>query len=247
MLGCIEASSSAHEKNVDFESDLDFDGANSFFGFENKEFAVCAAVCGERVGVDIEKPPFALPFVMPYDYFETNHFVEEWLIEESKKQKSAIVSRKYDGENLLDAIKSRRSIRAFYKRGIAKNEFEQIYSCFQGEHIDIFYVVNRVDGVESGLYLGGRLLKSGDFSQKAGYLCLEQALGSDGAVTMFILAKADDLWCSLLEAGLAVHRIYVKAQMLGIGVSGIGAYYDEEVRSFLGSDKKVLYAAALGR
>lgn len=247
LLGCIEASASLYEKNVYFETDLDFEGANNFFGFENKEFTVCAAVCGERVGISVEKPPFVLPFVTPYDYFERNSFVEEWLSDESKKRKSAIASRKYDGENLLDAINTRRSIRAFAKKSISINEFERLFGCFEGEHIDVFYVVNRVVGVDNGLYHRGRLLKSGDFSQKAGYLCLEQALGSDSAVTIFILAKADDLWCSLLEAGLVVHRIYLEACRLGIGTSGIGAYYDEEVRSFIGSDKKVLYAAVFGR
>jgi hypothetical protein len=36
-----------------------------------------------------------------------------------------------------------------------------------------------------GIYKDGTLLKSGDFSQKAGYFCLEQRLGSESAVTFF--------------------------------------------------------------
>jgi hypothetical protein len=35
--------------------------------------------------------------------------------------------------------------------------------------------------------------------------------------------------------------------MLGIGCSGIGAYYDDEVTDFLETNAKVLYALAIGK
>jgi nitroreductase len=116
--------------------------------------------------------------------------------------------------------------------------------------MDVYSVVNLVDGAEQGLYIGGKSIKTGDFSKKAGYLCLEQALGSDSAVTFFIAAKGGaNIKNALLEAGLSAHRVYLVAQHLGIGVSGIGAYYDEETAEFLGIDKNtaILYALSIGR
>lgn len=247
LLGCVEASASVYDMDVLFEPNIDFDGTNKFFGFEDKEFAVCAAIVGERNDKKIEKMPFDLPFVSPYDYFEPNIFVQKWLEGEARKQKTKIASCRYTKTQALEeAIITRRSIRAFYKKPISKTEYETLTNLLNKTNlIKSFWVVNRVDGVQNGLY-DSSLVREGDFGAKAARLCLEQALGSDSAVTVFMLAKTDDIWSALLEAGAVAHRIYVSANTLGIGVSGIGAYYDDEVREFVGDKGKVLYALALG-
>lgn len=245
LLGCIEASASLADNKTEFIGDIDFDSVNSFFGFENKESIVHAAIVGDRADVKIQKPPFELPFVSPYDYFERNSFVEEFV---RVGAGGKVVSKGYRQDDRLEnAILTRRSIRAFYGQSISKVEFDEIYPCFCGDFVKAYFVVNRVEGMASGLYLGDKLLKDGEFSEKAGYLCLEQALGRDSAVTLFLLSSTEDTKSALLEAGLIAHRIYVTSNMLNIGVSGIGAYYDNEVREFIGDDSKVLYAVAFGR
>ncbi len=245
LLGCIEASASLSDMAVKFVGDIDFDGANIFFGFENKESIVHAAIVGRRSETKIQKPPFELPFVLPYDYFERNSFVEDFV---SIGADGNLISKHYkQKEGLENAILTRRSIRAFYGQNISKAEFDEISPCFYGEFVKAYFVVNRVEGVASGLYFGDKLLKDGDFSQKAGYLCLEQALGQDSAVTLFLLSNSNDTKSALLEAGLIAHRIYVTSNIFGIGVSGIGAYYDDEMAEFVGDNSKVLYAVALGR
>ena len=50
------------------------------------------------------------------------------------------------------------------------------------------------------------------------------------------------------RAGLDIdfNRLYLFSHYFSIGCSGIGAYYDNEVRKFLETDKDVLYAVAIG-
>jgi len=99
-----------------------------------------------------------------------------------------------------------------------------------------------------GLYRDGNYLRYGDFSQKAGYLCLEQyGLAAESAVTFFLTAKEGNYQALYQKAGILGHRLYIISEYLGMGCSGIGAYYDDEVNAFLGNEEMVLYALAIGK
>ena len=108
------------------------------------------------------------------------------------------------------------------------------------EQVDIFYVVNRVEGLVLGLYKNGELLKTGDFNSKAGYLCLEQDLGKSSAVTFFLATKSKNYQEAYQKAGIIGHRLYLASNYLDIGCSGIGAYYDDEVCEFIEENTMVL-------
>jgi hypothetical protein len=114
------------------------------------------------------------------------------------------------------------------------------------EQVDIFYTINRVEGLVMGLYKNGNLIKGGDFSEKAGYLCLEQDLGKSSAVTFFLTTKSKNYQEAYQKAGIFGHRLYLASNYLGIGCSGIGAYYDDEVCEFIEESSMVLYALAIG-
>lgn len=251
ILGGIEAAVQLSGGEVLFDISFARSSMDEFFGFENKEYTVAAAMVGKRVERQIAKPPFVLPFVSPYDYFEQNLFVESFLDDESEKPSFDPQIYQYKTGLLSTSLLSqRRSIRGYFGKTVSADEYADILGVFSNKYMDVYSVVNLVDGAEQGLYIGGKSIKTGDFSKKAGYLCLEQALGSDSAVTFFIAAKGGaNIKNALLEAGLSAHRVYLVAQHLGIGVSGIGAYYDEETAEFLGIDKNtaILYALSIGR
>ncbi len=154
----------------------------------------------------------------------------------------------------LQTVLTRRSARAFKKGAISQTEWEQIWHCLQqllptvnNEQIEIYLVVNSIDGMESGLYQKDRLLKSGDFSDRAKYLCVNQALARDSAVTLFLTATYSNYQTVMQYAGWIGHRLYLVSNYLGIGCSGIGAYYDDETQKFLGINKDILYVLAIGR
>ena len=120
--------------------------------------------------------------------------------------------------------------------------------CRVDPSIDTYAIVNpRVEGLAPGLYKNGIRLKEGDFSAKAGYLCLEQSLGSESGATIFLTGRSEDYQALMLKAGLMGHRLYVEGTRWNLGVSGIGAYYDRDVQEFLGTDDWILYGLAVGR
>lgn len=53
------------------------------------------------------------------------------------------------------------------------------------EEIEIYSVVNRVEGISPGLYYRNHRINEGDFSDKVRHLFVNQALAKDSAVTLF--------------------------------------------------------------
>jgi hypothetical protein len=101
-------------------------------------------------------------------------------------------------------------------------------------------------------------LDAGEFRRQAAFLCLEQPLGGDAAVTLFFLSPLDAVLAEFgergyrlvnLEAGLAGGRAYLAAYARGFGASGLTFYDAEVVRFFLphaaGAD--AIFVTALGR
>jgi SagB-type dehydrogenase family enzyme len=129
---------------------------------------------------------------------------------------------------------------------------------------DIYMSVHAVAGVTPGTYRYRRdghalePLDTGEFRRQAAFLCLEQPLGGDAAVTLFFLSPLDAVLAEFgergyrlvnLEAGLAGGRVYLAAYARGFGASGLTFYDAEVVRFFLphavGAD--AIFVTALGR
>jgi hypothetical protein len=116
------------------------------------------------------------------------------------------------------------------------------------EKVTIYVVINRVLDMPLGLYKEGEYIKYADLSRKAGYLSLEQySLSMQGALAFFLTSNAENYQALYQKAGIIGHRLYIASLYLGIGCSGIGAYYDDEVNTFVKNDEMVLYALAIGK
>lgn len=257
-LGAIEAAAYVHTQTVQLLFDFDKLALNEDLGFENKEFITAAAIAGEFKPKSVRRLRSKLPFVSGTDYFEPNLFVEagyrDSLLAKSPKQKLSYPQFFFDKEMFSEAILNRRSARRFQQQAISEADFlvlleilEQAISTESCEEVEIYAVVNRVTGMEPGLYERTHLLKTGNFSEKAGYLCVNQAIGRDSAVTLFFVSAYRNYPTALQLAGLLGQRLYLASQYLSIGCSGIGAYYDDETREFLATDQDILYAVAIGR
>jgi SagB-type dehydrogenase family enzyme len=129
---------------------------------------------------------------------------------------------------------------------------------------DIYMSIHAAAGVDPGSYRYHRdrhalePLRAGDFRRQAAFLCLEQPLGGDAAVTLFFLSRLDAVLAEFgergyrlvnLEAGLAGGRAYLAAYARGFGASGL-TFYDAEVERFFlpqaaGAD--AIFVTALGR
>jgi SagB-type dehydrogenase family enzyme len=127
-----------------------------------------------------------------------------------------------------------------------------------------YLTVHAVEGVAPGAYVHHRpghaleRLVAGDVRARAAYCCLEQALGGDGAATLFFLSPLDRVCGHLgdrgyravnLEAGWRGGRAYLAAYAQGFGASGL-TFYDREVVALFSphaAGHDAIFVTALGR
>ena len=134
---------------------------------------------------------------------------------------------------------------------------------FQPELFTSWLVVNHVTGLESGIYLydprGGHvtLMKEGNFQEEIYEAVLSQDLGRDAAFVLIqtadleslVVQYGDRVYRTLhMDAGQIGERINLAAVHLGLGASGIGGFYDDEVTDLLGLPHQtaVLYITTIG-
>ncbi len=114
--------------------------------------------------------------------------------------------------------------------------------------ISTYLVVLRVDGMPPGIYQydevegSFHLRKEGQFELELWRLCLDQQLGRDcGAAIIHTsdLTQAVDRYGDRayryihLDAGHIGQRINIGAISVGLGVSGIGGFFDEDINNLL--------------
>ncbi|MBW4684697.1 MAG: nitroreductase family protein [Komarekiella atlantica HA4396-MV6] len=256
-LGAIAASAYLHDKDIQLVFDFDKLALNEHLGFENKEFITACAFSGEIQEKNVRNLRLKVPFVCGTDYFEANQFVEEAYqatsLQSSCQKKLKQPQFKFDKDKFYQTIWNRRSIRRFRKQSISQEDYLYILRQLQQpiptenyEEIEIFSVVHQVEKTPPGLYKGRHLIKLGDFSEKTGYLCINQAIARDCAVTLFFVADYLNYQTAMQIAGFLGQRVYLTSNYLGIQCSGIGAYYDDDTKELLETNKDVLYGIAIG-
>ena len=256
-LGAIAASAFLHNRDIQLIFYFDKLALNSDLGFENKEFITACAVSGEIQDKKIRHLRLKVPFVSGTDYFESNQFIEDayqaTTLEKSRQQKLEYPQFDFDRDKFYQTVWDRRSIRRFRKEAISQEDYLYVVQQLQQsiptenyEEIEIYSVVHRVEGMTPGLYKGTYLVKAGNFSEKTGYLCINQAIARDGAVTLFFVSDYLNYQTAMQIAGFLGQKLYLTSNYLGIQCSGIGAYYDDETQELLETNKDVLYAMVIG-
>jgi len=173
---------------------------------------------------------------------------------------------------LSETIALRRSSRRFARRPISVEVLSKVlaaavvaYPSDQAAAVlpDVAVIVNDVTGLPPGGYrydaAGRRLVQTqvGALRQKVAYLSLEQRLCSDAAASIFFLADLQrgaalggerSYRRTYIDAGLRGELIYLAGRALGLGCSGIGAFYDDEAASFwdLEPGSRVIYELVVG-
>jgi SagB-type dehydrogenase family enzyme len=182
------------------------------------------------------------------------------------------------GPSLWQVMMNRRSARDYERAAIPLEKLWQINrlafrggSYFpvlpNGPHVGLIrpmWVVNDVAGLEPGLWYYDpagdhwALHRRGAARFEGEYLCLEQALCGNASAVCFMIADLKPLMArggpdayrlAHLEAGVVGQRIFLAAGALGVGCTGIGPFYDDEVIKFLEPEPsgwEVIYATVLG-
>jgi SagB-type dehydrogenase family enzyme len=130
--------------------------------------------------------------------------------------------------------------------------------------ISLYLYVHRVDGLAPGVYRHWprrrelEPLKYGDQRVMAAGLSLQQQLAGNACVAFSMiagLARACEAYgdrgyrYAHFEAGAAGQRMYLAAEALGLQATGIGAFFDDQVHSYLELDParcQVIYHFAIG-
>ncbi|MBC7970150.1 MAG: SagB/ThcOx family dehydrogenase [Verrucomicrobia bacterium] len=130
--------------------------------------------------------------------------------------------------------------------------------------VETFIAVSSVTGLEEGCYYYApktqelRQIRFKNFHQELHFLCLWQDLGRDAGAVLFhtadlnaaIATYGDRVYRYLhADAGHLGQRLNLAAIQLGLGVSGIAGFFDDQVNEVLGIplDEAVLYITTLGR
>lgn len=184
------------------------------------------------------------------------------------------------------AITERRSLRAYSDEPLTLEELSWLLWCTQGvkevigrpatlrivpsagarHAFETYLLVNRVEGLEPGLYrfiasehkLVEESLEKG-LADKFAEACYRQNTVKSCAVTFIWVAVTYRMaWRYQergyrylhLDAGHVCQNLYLSAEAIGGGACAIGAFYDDEINGLLGIDGEeqfVIYVAPVGK
>ena len=165
----------------------------------------------------------------------------------------------------LDFLGGKQSMSLAELSAILAHAAQPLSADFAGTRfIQLYLYAHRAHGLQPGVY---RLwperaeleqVKSGDQRVAAAALSLGQDLAGNACVTFSMIGDLDRAAGIYgdrgyrnvhFEAGAIGHRLYLAAEALGLGATGIGAFYDDEVHRHLNLMPKqgqVVYHFAIG-
>jgi SagB-type dehydrogenase family enzyme len=143
-------------------------------------------------------------------------------------------------------------------------QLSAILSTTSPNFIQLYLYVHRVDGLDQGVYRYWperaelEEIKSGDQRVAAAGLSLGQDLAGNACVAFSMIGDLDRAVRAHgdrgyryvhFEAGAIGQRLYLAAEALGLGATGIGAFFDDEVHRYLNltpEQGQVVYHFAIG-
>lgn len=142
---------------------------------------------------------------------------------------------------------------------------QPLFADFAGtRYIQLYLYAHRVDGLQPGVYRFWQdraeleQIRRGDQRVAAAALSLGQDLAGNACVTFSMIGDLDRAVRTYgdrgyryvhFEAGAIGQRMYLAAEALGLGATGIGAFYDDPVHHYLNltpEQGQVVYHFAIG-
>lgn len=180
--------------------------------------------------------------------------------------------------SLEETLSKRRSIRAYTRDPLSVEEVSQLLWAAQGLNheelgrtapsagatypLEVYIVVNRVEGLDSGLYHYSpaehvlEIRKAGSFSKELEEAALRQGMVEAAAVNIILTAvyerttaryKDRGIRYVQIEVGHVGQNICLQAEALGLGTVAVGAFHDGRVRTLLEINEEILYIMPVGQ
>lgn len=203
--------------------------------------------------------PFCLKIPMasaPIDFGEDLKGLEQTILQRRS-------TRAYSGESLSLA-----ELKAILGFTYQPQDYSDLGLDSAPDYFDLgllqtFIVVLKVQDLDVGCYYYApqaqelRQIRFKNFQQEVHYLCLGQELGRDAGVVVFHTAALQDAIAKYgdrayrylhADAGHLGQRLNLAAIHLGLGVSGIGGFFDDRANEVLGipTDEAIIYITTLG-
>ncbi|MFH1312824.1 MAG: SagB/ThcOx family dehydrogenase [Candidatus Eisenbacteria bacterium] len=188
------------------------------------------------------------------------------------------------GMSVEEAIAGRRSVRSYSDESLSLEELSQILYAAQGVTgqrgevglrsapsagatypMEIYVFVNRVAGLDSGVYRylppghAVELIRAGSYGDSLAAACLGQSMPRGAAVSFVLAAVPERTTASYgsrgvryiyMEAGHISQNICLESTSLGLGAVPIGAFNDVEVDRLIGVDGETefsIYVNSIGK
>ncbi|MBI2689845.1 MAG: nitroreductase family protein [Acidobacteria bacterium] len=180
----------------------------------------------------------------------------EWRVEQQAGSGQPMGGRAFG-----ETVRGRRSALDFVggDRTMTFQQFIALLSVATVPWITVFVYVHRVAGLAPGVYkyTGDlELIRAGDQRVAAAGLSLGQGLAGNACAAFSIIADLEGVTARYgdrgyryahFAAGALGQRLYIAAGALGLGATGIGAFFDDRVNSYLHIDHgQVIYHFAVG-
>jgi SagB-type dehydrogenase family enzyme len=185
-----------------------------------------------------------------------------------------------NGPSLWEVLQKRRSIRDYIQEPLSKAELCTLLWATQGiteiasspwyrtapsagalHPIDTYLMVNRVEGLEPGIYFlriadfALEMKKQGDFSGRIAEAALDQDVVHTAAVVFIwvaVIHRSRQKYQQrayryiYLDCGHIGQNLYLAATAMNLGCCGIAAFFDDEVNEVVGVDGQEETAIYLG-
>jgi SagB-type dehydrogenase family enzyme len=138
---------------------------------------------------------------------------------------------------------TRRSARGFDAHAMSDTVILELMGVKAHASLEIVTIVLQAHSMHCGVYRNGNCIQEGDFVFEVVHLLLEQRFIAGANMVLLIYAENFSAH-SHTQAGIYAQELYLACEHLGIGCSGIGAFYDNEAIHW--SDNPLLYAVAIG-
>ncbi|UFH58369.1 nitroreductase family protein [Sulfurovum mangrovi] len=245
QLGAIMASAQTFGQNCRVLSEIDRACLDRWMGFAPEEFSCIAVAVGEETDKsvkDLKQPLMQVPAV---DYLEGELKLHSYLSKQAYDETFRV--KEWPPVTQSSSLYSRRSARYFLPKALSAKDSDDLMGLLSHapEGLEVYCVVQRAEGPEAGIYHSEGCVSRGSYHDTVSHLMVDQRFIANAAMVMIVTAQA----CSpeaLMQAGAFVHQVYLAAESKGVGATGIGAFYDNKVQTFLKTDNAILYACAIG-
>ncbi|MDM5270817.1 nitroreductase family protein [Sulfurovum sp. zt1-1] len=245
QLGAIMASAQILGQKCTVLSEIDRECLDQWMGFPSEEFSCLAVAIGEKTEKSVTPLKQPLIQVPAVDYIEGNLNVPSYL--SGLKYDHTFTMKEWPSLTNSDCIYGRRSARYFIPNPLSAQDSRDFLALLANapECMEIFCIVHRSEALDAGIYTAEGCISKGAYQQTVSHLMVEQHFIANAAIVMVMTAKVFSSE-ALMHAGAFVHQLQLFAQEKGIGCTGIGAFYDKKVQTFLNTENTILYACAIG-